>query len=54
MPVDNAGFFSTIFFSWITKYLWISYHEGINISDLPKPSPYDTADYNTKRLIIYI
>ncbi|KAK0163812.1 hypothetical protein PV328_002505 [Microctonus aethiopoides] len=50
MPVDNAGFFSTIFFSWITKYLWISYHKGINISDLPKPSPYDTADYNTKRL----
>ncbi|KAK0181941.1 hypothetical protein PV327_000119 [Microctonus hyperodae] len=50
MPVDNAGFFSTIFFSWITKYLQLSYHKGINISDLPKPSPYDTADYNTKRL----
>ncbi|XP_044582482.1 multidrug resistance-associated protein 5-like isoform X2 [Cotesia glomerata] len=50
MPIDKAGFFSTISFSWITKYLWVSYRKGITLDDLPKPSPYDTADHNAKRL----
>lgn len=52
MPIDKAGFFSTISFSWITKYLWVSYRKGITLDDLPKPSPYDTADHNAKRYLI--
>ncbi|XP_034945132.1 multidrug resistance-associated protein 5-like isoform X1 [Chelonus insularis] len=50
MPIDKAGFFSTISNSWISKYLWISYRKGITLADLPKPSPFDTANHNAKRL----
>ncbi|XP_057338415.1 ATP-binding cassette sub-family C member 5-like isoform X4 [Microplitis mediator] len=50
MPIDKAGFFSTISFSWITRYLLISNRQGITLDDLPKPSPHDTADLNAKRL----
>lgn len=50
MPADNAGLFSYTFVTWMTRYLWKAYKQGISLSDLPLISPYDSCIYNVQRL----
>ncbi|XP_063987781.1 ATP-binding cassette sub-family C member 5-like isoform X1 [Diachasmimorpha longicaudata] len=47
--IDEAGLCSTLFSSWLTKYLWRAYRDN-GLTDLPKSSPYDCCDYNVQRL----
>ncbi|XP_015590166.1 multidrug resistance-associated protein 5 isoform X1 [Cephus cinctus] len=50
MPIDNVGLFSFITFSWLSKYMWKAFRQGITLKDLPAVSPYDGCEYNGKRL----
>ncbi|OAD53879.1 Multidrug resistance-associated protein 5, partial [Eufriesea mexicana] len=52
MPADNAGLFSYIFYTWITSYVWKAYKKGIDITDIPHISTYETSKYNAHRLEI--
>ncbi|XP_043520961.1 multidrug resistance-associated protein 5-like isoform X6 [Frieseomelitta varia] len=50
MPADSAGLFSYIFYTWITPYIWKAYKNGIDITNLPCISTYETSKYNAHRL----
>ena len=49
MPADSAGLFSYIFYTWITPYIWKAYKNGIDITNLPCISTYETYKYNAHR-----
>ncbi|XP_078051143.1 ATP-binding cassette sub-family C member 5-like isoform X2 [Augochlora pura] len=51
-PVDSAGLFSYIFYTWVTPYIWKAYKKGITINDVPCISSYETCKYNAQRLEI--
>lgn len=50
MPADSAGLFSYIFCAWITPFIWKAYKRGIDITDVPHISNYETSKYNAHRL----
>ncbi|CAK9831718.1 ATP-binding cassette sub-family C member 5 [Anthophora retusa] len=50
MPADSAGLFSYIFCTWITPFIWKAYKRGIDITDVPHISNYETSKYNAHRL----
>ncbi|XP_050485106.1 ATP-binding cassette sub-family C member 5-like isoform X2 [Bombus huntii] len=52
MPADSAGLFSYIFYTWITPYIWEAYKKGIDITNLPRISIYESSKYNAHRLEI--
>ncbi|XP_043596465.1 multidrug resistance-associated protein 5-like isoform X4 [Bombus pyrosoma] len=52
MPADSAGLFSYIFYTWITPYVWEAYKKGIDITNLPRISIYESSKYNAHRLEI--
>lgn len=47
--MDSAGLFSTLSFSWISKYMYKAYGKGLEMEELPAISPYDACDYNAER-----
>ncbi|XP_020289981.1 multidrug resistance-associated protein 5-like isoform X2 [Pseudomyrmex gracilis] len=49
-PSDNAGLFSYVYITWMTKYLWKAYKKGLTIQDLPSISIYESCEYNALRL----
>ncbi|XP_043795027.1 multidrug resistance-associated protein 5-like isoform X5 [Apis laboriosa] len=52
MPADNAGLFSYIFYTWLTPYIWKAYKNGIDFTNIPYISTYESSKYNTHRLEI--
>lgn len=48
-PADNAGCFSTIFFSWITRLVWKLYRSPVTVEDLWKTPQDDRAIPNAQR-----
>lgn len=49
MPADSAGLFSYIFYTWVTPYIWEAYKKGIDITNLPRISIYESSKYNAHR-----
>ncbi|XP_061939322.1 ATP-binding cassette sub-family C member 5 isoform X6 [Apis cerana] len=52
MPADSAGLFSYIFYTWLTPYIWKAYKNGIDFTNIPYISTYESSKYNTHRLEI--
>lgn len=50
-PVDNAGFFSTVFYSWMTGLVWKLYKSPVPIESLWKVPKYDAAETNCQRFL---
>ncbi|XP_015521892.2 ATP-binding cassette sub-family C member 5 isoform X1 [Neodiprion lecontei] len=50
MPIDSAGLFSFITFSWVSTYMYKAFRTGITMEELPAVSPYDDCNYNADRL----
>ncbi|XP_054266785.1 ATP-binding cassette sub-family C member 5-like isoform X5 [Macrosteles quadrilineatus] len=50
LGVDEAGLFSFISFSWLSKYMMSAYKRGITADDIPDVPPSDSCDYNAQRL----
>ncbi|KAK3908119.1 Multidrug resistance-associated protein 5 [Frankliniella fusca] len=48
--VDQAGLFSFIFSSWISKLMYKAHRKGLVSTDIPRGSPFDSCDYNVQRL----
>lgn len=48
-PVNNAGCFSTIFFSWMTRLVWKLYRSPVTVEDLWQTPDDDKAIENAKR-----
>ena len=59
MPLDRAGFFSYITFSWVGRYMRKAYKDGLKAEDIPLCSTTDGCDHCAQRcsyiyyLIIY-
>ncbi|XP_065575832.1 ATP-binding cassette sub-family C member 5-like isoform X11 [Artemia franciscana] len=49
MPLDKAGFFSFMTFSWMWKFIKIAYERGLEPNDLPVCSQLDSCEYNSQR-----
>ncbi|XP_039253748.2 ATP-binding cassette sub-family C member 5-like [Styela clava] len=50
-PIDNAGFFSTVFYSWVTGLVWKLYRSPVPIESLWKVPKYDAAETNCQRFV---
>uniref|UniRef100_A0A1B6LUM9 Multidrug resistance-associated protein 5-like n=1 Tax=Graphocephala atropunctata TaxID=36148 RepID=A0A1B6LUM9_9HEMI len=50
LGVDEAGLFSFITFSWLSKYMTRAYKQGTSMDDIPEVPPSDSCDYNAQRL----
>ncbi|KAK6629679.1 hypothetical protein RUM43_003497 [Polyplax serrata] len=50
LAIDDAGLFSLITFSWLSKYIYKAYKKGLTKNDIPKCSPLDSCDLNAQRL----
>jgi len=50
LGVDEAGMFSFVSFSWLTKYMLSAYKNGITLDDIPDTPASDSCDYNAQRL----
>ena len=48
--IDDAGFLSLIFMSWATPVIKQGFKKSLQIADLDKLSPYESADYNFQRI----
>ncbi|KAG8324226.1 Multidrug resistance-associated protein 5 [Homalodisca vitripennis] len=51
LGVDEAGLFSFITFSWLTKYMTRAYKKGTSMDDIPQVPPSDSCDYNAQRFV---
>ncbi|XP_078661499.1 ATP-binding cassette sub-family C member 5-like [Branchiostoma floridae x Branchiostoma belcheri] len=49
-PVDDVGFFGTVFASFLTRLVWRAFRGKLTSSDLGKGSPHDSIDRNANRL----
>lgn len=49
LAIDDAGLFSLITFSWLSKYIYKAYKKGLTKNDIPKCSPLDSCDLNAQR-----
>ena len=49
MPLDRAGFFSFITYSWVTRYMKLSYKQGLKAEDIPLCSTADSCDHSAQR-----
>ncbi|XP_019629882.1 PREDICTED: multidrug resistance-associated protein 5-like [Branchiostoma belcheri] len=49
-PVDDVGFFGTVFASFLTRLVWKAFRGKLTSSDLGKGSPHDSIDKNANRL----
>ncbi|XP_014211440.1 multidrug resistance-associated protein 5-like [Copidosoma floridanum] len=47
---ERTGFFSYVYSSWLTKYLWKAYRKGITIPELPGVSVDDSCAYNIQEV----
>ncbi|CAM1291421.1 ABCC5 (predicted) [Pycnogonum litorale] len=50
IPVDQTGCLSTIFFSWLTPFMWKGYKQGLESSDVLKCPQTDSCFRNGSRL----
>ncbi|KAK9506249.1 hypothetical protein O3M35_008219 [Rhynocoris fuscipes] len=50
LGLDEAGLWSFITLKWLTKFMNLAHRKGLKPEDIPKPSPYDTCEYNVQRL----
>lgn len=50
MPLDNAGLFSFLTFSWVTPYMKMAYHYGLKAEDVPLISSSDSCEYTAQRI----
>ncbi|NWJ11165.1 MRP9 protein, partial [Crypturellus undulatus] len=48
-PMDDAGLFSSVMYSWLTPLMMKGYRHSITVDSLPPLSYYDSADPNAKR-----
>ena len=51
MPLDNAGLFSFLTFSWVTPYMKMAYHYGLKAEDVPLISSSDSCEYTAQRYL---
>ena len=49
MPLDNAGLFSFLTFSWVTPYMQMAYRYGLKAEDVPLISSNDSCEYAAQR-----
>lgn len=49
MPLDRAGLFSFITYSWLTKYMKRAYEHGLKKDDIPLCSTKDSCDHAAQR-----
>ncbi|OXU29439.1 hypothetical protein TSAR_016237 [Trichomalopsis sarcophagae] len=49
MTIDNTSFFSYIYSSWLTKYLWKAYRKGITLDEVPDISALDSSSCNIQK-----
>lgn len=49
MPLDRAGFFSFVTYSWLTKYMTRAYERGLSREDIPLCSTKDSCDHAAER-----
>ncbi len=49
MPLDRAGLFSFITYSWLTKYMKRAYKQGLKRDDIPLCSTKDSCDNAAQR-----
>ena len=49
MPLDRAGFFSYITFSWVGRYMRKAYKDGLKAEDIPLCSTTDGCDHCAQR-----
>lgn len=48
--VDQAGLFSFILNTWISKLMYKAYRRGLATEDIPQGSPLESCDHNVQRL----
>ncbi|XP_067158934.1 ATP-binding cassette sub-family C member 12 [Apteryx mantelli] len=48
-PMDDAGLFSSVTYSWLSPLMMKGYRHSITVDSLPPLSYYDSADPNAKR-----
>jgi len=49
MPVDKAGCFEFVYFSWMTPIVWRSFRKGIKKTDTYECSILDSSRVNSAR-----
>jgi hypothetical protein len=49
MPLDRAGLFSFITYSWLTKYMKRAYKQGLKRDDIPLCSTKDSCENAAQR-----
>jgi hypothetical protein len=53
MPLDSAGFFSMITYSWLTRYMKLAYQQGLKQEDIPLCCHKDHCEDAVQRLVDY-
>lgn len=51
MPLDNAGFFSLLTYSWVSPFMMKSYRQGLQAEDIPLVSTSDSCDHSSQRFL---
>ncbi len=51
MPIDNAGCFGFIYFSWMTPIVWRSFRKGLKKTDTYQCSILDSSRVNSARYV---
>ncbi|XP_034250693.1 multidrug resistance-associated protein 5-like isoform X1 [Thrips palmi] len=48
--VDQAGLFSFILSTWLSRLMYKAYRKGLVLEDIPRGSPLESCDHNVQRL----
>lgn len=51
MPLDSAGFFSMVTYSWLTRYMKLAYQRELKREDIPLCCNKDHCDDAVQRLV---
>lgn len=54
MPLDRAGIFSVITYSWLTKYMNRAYEHGLRREDIPLCSSKDSCAQSAQRFSLFL